>query len=705
MELIELAVTNFKKFTDGRFRFCPGLNLLWGPNESGKSTLHEAISCVLFGRERNKEIANWNGGSCAVGLTYRSDGKLYRIERQLTEGTYKLGDPAEGEQTKAITDKNEIEQMLAAHLGISSRSVFDNTISIRQMNVSSAEASDMENVVSEIQRVLTGTANISASEVLIRLEAKRNDIKGKARPTNLREYDGITDHLHKLAEELADARRSREQIGNLEEELIELQARSDRDSERLSVLGALLERHKRWSELKKRESESNNLHENVFSSVKHLKETLSALTTVQKELEGYADLVGKDDEIAEHLSKIDSRGGELAARLAEFEAVGEDRQSARPGIKAGAFLTAAIVFAVAGLAAGFIFDRRNFLLLIPAIVFAFIYVAKIIGRGTGFKHIAEMRDSAQNELKQLEDEESSILSYIKCQNVGKAWKRIKTYRNLATQARELEVTLKALLGKRKLADWESQEAELDRELSGIRRELGDEFSDYSPTTEEAETWRSEHAALQSSLPIAQARLHEVRGSLETERRNARDLAALEGEIEFLHRRRDELEFIYKAYDEAIAALTAVTQTFSDEYLPALCEQSAGYLEKLTSGRYTSVSVKPGWEISVDCRDRSGVQPSTLSIGTLDQLYFALRIACGELLSAGRKLPIILDDPFANFDRRRLDNVLKLLAKLAAENQILLLTHDPYTLDWARKLASSNSVSCVVHDLPGPMEEA
>ena len=94
----------------------------------------------------------------------------------------------------------------------------------------------------------------------------------------------------------------------------------------------------------------------------------------------------------------------------------------------------------------------------------------------------------------------------------------------------------------------------------------------------------------------------------------------------------------------------------------------------------------------------------LSIGTLDQLYFALRVACGELLSAGRKLPIILDDPFASSDRRRLDNVLHLLKVLSGENQILLLTHDPYVLDWARGLASSNDASCLVHELPAPVEK-
>lgn len=49
MELLELQLTNFKKFREHRIKFSPRINLVWGPNEAGKSTLHEAICCALFG--------------------------------------------------------------------------------------------------------------------------------------------------------------------------------------------------------------------------------------------------------------------------------------------------------------------------------------------------------------------------------------------------------------------------------------------------------------------------------------------------------------------------------------------------------------------------------------------------------------------------------------------------------------------------------
>lgn len=706
MEIVELALSNFKRFASEQLSFCPGINLVWGTNESGKSTIHEAICCALFGRERNKPVESWSGGSSVAELVYRSNGQTYKIERRLAEGVNRLGVLSGDELTDVTTSKDEIAKAVADHLGLSSRSVFDNTVSVRQMSVSKPGAGDMEVVAGEIQRVLTGTAHVSAEEVKKLLEAGRDAIKGRARPTNPREYDRISERLSKLADELADARNSRTQIQNLEEEQAELDVRIARDSERLSALEGLLDRHRRWSELARKEAELNVLHHGCFTTLRDIRHTVEDLALVQKELEGYTELVGKDEELSEHLTKISGRREEMESKVKELETAGEE---SRPGGK-----PAWIVFAVAsgvlvlGCIASWLFLSSKIAIPIAVIaagagVAAAVskYVQSKTGTGAGMKHIAGMAESAKADMEHLDVEEQSILAFMKCQDAGRAWAKIKNYRNLANKAREFEATLKGLLAGRKPDEWEAQEADLARELSGVNRELEEDFAGYAPSAEESESWRSEHVTLQNSLPLAQARLHEVRGSLESETRNARDMAALEGELEFLHRRKSELEFVYKAYEEAVAAVDTVTQKVSEEYLPDLSEQASTYLERLTSGRYVYVCIKPGWEITADCHDKNGVRTSSLSLGTLDQLYFALRLGCGELLSAGRKLPIILDDPFAAFDRQRLDNALNLLKTVARENQVIILTHDPYILDWARSLTASGEIPCTVNELAPP----
>ncbi|HEY3297275.1 MAG TPA: AAA family ATPase [Armatimonadota bacterium] len=701
MEFIELGLNNFKRFSESKFHFSPGLTLLWGKNEAGKSTLLEAICTALYGRERGKVIENWNGGNCSTNLTYRTGGKTWRLERRLTEGTASLGVVSGDQLTDATSSRDEIAKVIAEHLGISSRQVLENTVFVRQMCVHNPDKSDLEVIGGEIQRILTGTAHVSAGEARKRLEEKRDAVKGRARPTNPREYDQITAKLRGLAEELANARNSRERIHKLEDELSNLDERTERDSARLEIVIQLLERYRKWSELKKRLDELDARHADVFATCRKIKDTLLELSGVQKELETFADLVGKDDEIADHLTKIQSRRGELDSRIGELNAVNTEAQPIAGRFKSLPALASGVLILVS-LVVGFLVDRRALWLILPGVIIGILStIRSFMGRASESRQIGGLILSAENEQTQLEAELDSILTYVNCRDIDQALAMIKTYRSLVTRSSELEFKLGTLLNSKSIQEWDDQEAGIARELSTVRADLDENFPDYSPSTEEAESWRGEHNALQHQLPTAQARMHEVTGALESERNNARDLASLEGEIEFLHMRKQELEFTYKAYEEAISALTAITESVSEEYLPMLSERASDLLAWMTSGRYTSVEIRQGWEIVVGSTERTGMSPSDLSIGTIDQLYFSLRIACGELLSSDCRLPMILDDPFAAFDRERLANVLSLLAALSRERQIIMLTHDPYVLDWAKSISASGELRSLIHELPSP----
>ena len=64
----------------------------------------------------------------------------------------------------------------------------------------------------------------------------------------------------------------------------------------------------------------------------------------------------------------------------------------------------------------------------------------------------------------------------------------------------------------------------------------------------------------------------------------------------------------------------------------------------------------------------------LSKGTVDQIYLALRLAMIQSMSENAEsIPMLLDDPFANYDDERLENAIRLLARIAETNQILLFT--------------------------------
>ena len=60
----------------------------------------------------------------------------------------------------------------------------------------------------------------------------------------------------------------------------------------------------------------------------------------------------------------------------------------------------------------------------------------------------------------------------------------------------------------------------------------------------------------------------------------------------------------------------------------------------------------------------------VSRGTLEQIYFALRITAAEILYQ-EEYPIILDDTFAFYDEERLRNTLRWLSD--SGKQVLLFT--------------------------------
>ena len=61
----------------------------------------------------------------------------------------------------------------------------------------------------------------------------------------------------------------------------------------------------------------------------------------------------------------------------------------------------------------------------------------------------------------------------------------------------------------------------------------------------------------------------------------------------------------------------------------------------------------------------------VSGGTMQQIYFALRMAAAELLCGENRLPILLDEPFAFYDDARLEAALRWLK--GCGRQVIIFT--------------------------------
>ena len=92
---------------------------------------------------------------------------------------------------------------------------------------------------------------------------------------------------------------------------------------------------------------------------------------------------------------------------------------------------------------------------------------------------------------------------------------------------------------------------------------------------------------------------------------------------------------------------------------------------ITGGRYTAVNLDGDLNIHVCTRDGLDLPATALSQGTYDQLYLALRISLARDLLGGKPGFLLLDDAFLCADSTRMNKMLSVLATLAAQDWHIL----------------------------------
>ncbi len=146
---------------------------------------------------------------------------------------------------------------------------------------------------------------------------------------------------------------------------------------------------------------------------------------------------------------------------------------------------------------------------------------------------------------------------------------------------------------------------------------------------------------------------------------------------------DELEVLYQSHvrldgaDTEIAALTLaidriceLSSGIFEQSGRKLNERASEILSELTGGRYSRILLDETAEVRIHTPSRV-LGLSQVSGGTMQQIYFALRMASAELLCGEQQLPVLLDEPFAMYDDRRLEAALRWLRN--SGRQVILFT--------------------------------
>lgn len=244
MWIQELYLKNFGKFTEKKIILGPGINLIYGQNESGKSTLHAFIRGCLYGIRKMRGRGSktdvfsryqpWENSAYYAGnMRFVCGDKVFRLERNFakTGREDRLVCESDGE-TLSLEDGDL--QMLLGNVG---EVTFDNTVSIGQLKNETDEglAVELKNHMANIEG--TGISAIRVEKALSHLKERKKYLEKRLVDKKRQEEDKISrieDKIRFLQEDCEKEKNERAKawkaLSELSDDLKEIEISSLEDS-------------------------------------------------------------------------------------------------------------------------------------------------------------------------------------------------------------------------------------------------------------------------------------------------------------------------------------------------------------------------------------------------------------------------------------------------------------------------------------------
>lgn len=710
MRIARLRLRNLRAHRDLDLELAPGLTVVRGPNEAGKTTLQRALEVALYRKvtASGAEIdglRTWGAGDderpwVAVEFVQEDlDGtRAGSLEKDFRgpKGTVRLDFDGE-----TVTDPARADELLADLTGIPSEKFFRSTASVRHHEVNDL-ARDEGALRDRLQASISG-ADRGTSAAKRRLERALHDLqaRGEKNPGRLR-----------VAEQAVA--RSEAVVAQGESQLAQLER--DRDA----LVGARERRAAAEHALTERRA--------LLEKARQAERLTAERAVAQERFERYRQAVVVGGQIADleasHpssnplpvLRQLVDRTRVLDREIAEIQALlGQEPESVDYDIKVPEpryrpFAWLALVLAVAGVAAAIVglvagaptAMAGGAVAAIAALLLAW-YARSRRRAAFDLRRQKQLRDDEiarrlrgrsqlQDDLRRKQGDLTAQLATIEVGTAAEA-EDLLAREDAHVQAIErARAMLDGLVGKEPVETLpglrDAAALEIEQKTGALealgpiarepraRERLEVEVRDQEAALERA---RDDEAAARARVEQNPVDAEQIAG--ESER-----LASWRTELAGLQRR----ERIYRGALDAIQRAETSTMRTATRYLE---KRMRGDLERLTGGRYRRVRVDDAsLEISVFAPERGGwTRLEELSQGTLDLGYLAARLGLVRLVTQDRRPPLVFDDPFVTFDDERAGRAIALLRDLAGDFQVVYLTTS----------TRYDAVADRVVELPGP----
>lgn len=717
MDILHLTAT-FGRLEHQELPLSPGLNVLYAPNETGKSTWGAFIRTMLYGlstRERGpladkNRFAPWSGAAMQGRMDVSAAEGAYTLLRDTKRASSPMGEfsctyTGTATPVAGITAQNAGEALLGVP-----REVFERSAFIGQNALAVDQDAELERRIAAL--ITTGEEDTSYSQSYERLKKQLNRRKHNKTgliPTLEREIDDLQLSLRELDALEAQARQAQNALDELEQQAAALRQQA--------AQWQALEQQSRAAEYAKAAQSADEAARRAAL----LEESAAGLPDGQ----GLALLEGQAAALQEDLSGLaqQRREAEQARQAAESarealaahplypadETALRRRADAIAPEKAPTVLlpifTAGIIVIAGVLAFLFRADPLPFWIFTAMAALGIVTTTaavtlrrRAITERQKFAEAQRIKLEAQIvEYLPLREQEARLQAEARRLDDAADSAEDTCRRRLAAllaQVRTFEPAVTDLSGAQiALANVRRRQAELTAAHQQAR-----EAALYRDALQKPD--RPVAAAAVPSVPAlskedvdtelvrVQARLTAERSRLDTLTGQIRSLDRSSDLQDQLAQKREQLSSLQAEYDAialAMDALTRANTTLQNRFSPALGARAAEIFSAITAGRYGKVLLSRDFSLSAEMAgDPVGRSIRLLSQGAADQLYLAVRLAiCDMVLPAEKRVPLILDDALVSFDDDRLHAALDYLLAESEKRQILLFTCQKREMDYLK----------------------
>ncbi|MBO5198015.1 MAG: AAA family ATPase [Lachnospiraceae bacterium] len=689
MRITEIELKGFGKFQNKSITFAPGLNVIHGTNEAGKSTVHAFIRAMLFGLERTRgrvgkddryrKYLPWESGAAYGGsMDLELDGKRYRILRNFHQNQKSVSCICLDTGREVLLPTGQITDLIPTL----TESLYRNTVSMEQQKA----RTDSE-LAGQVHNYITNIAAAGSGEVDVKLAVTTLQEKRKLAENALKDLE---EKLQTVTRAIEDGRESEVRMERLLRRQQELLAVQSDLTRRLGELkgeitrryGSSLEQLPAVQEKYRASQELLCQAEQYREKEQQLREAAAAAEKGKAECEKQGRSLEELSGLTAARREAENQKREILAKQREEEAAVQDDHKRRSAVIVGFGLIVTIACLLMKDIPG------NYL---------GIYGGVLLALTGGMVYLVSEKKARKRKRPYEEDIEELEQQVLRCES--RRHEILLDYNVL--DERDLRAKYEAGLRRSaqggqlaEQAEWYSgQRQQLEQRVKKNREEIAAYASRFlkKPGSEEGPggEWNAEYMerlakqvaecreenrrrleACQEERAECELHLEKLKWELDRGKDNGERLAEQEERFRELTEQRGRKKEELAAIRLAISTIEDLSARIHDNFGGRFGQDVSEFVCRYTGGRHEKAYLDEKLNMRISS-GRDFVPLESLSTGTIEQVYLALRLTAGARLIGREDIPILLDDSFAYYDDERLKTVLADLARGPA--QVLLFT--------------------------------